>query len=56
MLKALSVARDCSMIESSSKVILVTIIPAISKQEPRIQWAYAEDNNTNWRATVAINC
>ena len=45
MLTALSVARDCGMIESSGKVILVTVIPAIGKQEPRIQWAYAEDTS-----------
>ena len=43
MLTALSVGRDCGMVESSSKVILVTVTPAIGKQEPRIQWTYAED-------------
>ena len=47
MLTALSVAQDCGMIESSSKVILVTIIPVIGKQETPIQRVYAEDTSKN---------
>ena len=45
MLTAISVARDCGMIEKCAKVILVTVTPPIVQQEPYIQWTYAEDVN-----------
>ncbi len=43
MLTALSVARDCQMIEKMDKVLLVHVVPPIGDQQPKIEWTYAED-------------
>ena len=43
MLTALSVARDCQMIEPNGKTILVHVVPPIGSQQPYIEWTYAED-------------
>ena len=45
MLTALSVARDCRMIDDRDKVILAHVVPAIGHQPPRIEWTYAEDQS-----------
>ena len=47
MLTALSVARDCGMIEKQDKLILALVTPPIGKQKPSIEWMYAEDTKTN---------
>ena len=47
MLTALSVARDCSMIERKDKVILAMVTPPIGNQPPSIEWTYAEDTKKN---------
>ncbi|CAH1772705.1 unnamed protein product [Owenia fusiformis] len=46
MLTALSVARDCEMIDPNDKVILVTVVPPIGKQNAQIEWTYAEDTKS----------
>lgn len=44
MLTALSVARDCHMIEKHDKVILVTALPSIDdNKKPQLQWTYTAD-------------
>ena len=43
MLTALSVARDCHMIEQHSKVVLVHVAPSRNGQPPQLQWTYTED-------------
>jgi len=44
MLTALSVARDCHMIEKHDKVILVTALqPADDSKKPQLQWTYTAD-------------
>ncbi len=47
MLTALSVARDCGMIEKQDKLILALVTPPIASQKPSIEWVYAEDTKTN---------
>ena len=47
MLTALSVARDCGMIECKDKVILAMVTPPIGNQPPVIEWTYAEDTKKN---------
>ena len=44
MLTALSVARDCQMIDREDKVILVHAVAPNSKEKPSIEWTYAEDH------------
>ncbi len=43
MLTALSVARDCGMIEQTDRVILAMVTPPIGTQPPGVEWTYAED-------------
>lgn len=44
MLTALSVARDCHMIEKHDKVILMTALPSIDdNKQPQLQWTYTAD-------------
>ena len=45
MLTALSVARDCNMIEKCDRAVLVHVIPPLDEQPAHIQWMYAEDSN-----------
>ena len=52
MLTALSVARDCHMIEPSGKVILVQVTPPTQSQPAQIQWSYAEDMATDVQEVV----
>ena len=47
MLTALSVARDCGMIERKDKVILAMVTPPIGTQPPSVEWTYAEDAKRN---------
>ena len=47
MLTALSVARDCGMIERQDKVILAMVTPPIGAQAPFVEWTYAEDAKKN---------
>ena len=47
MLTALSVARDCGMIERKDKVILAMVTPPIGTQPPGVGWTYAEDTKRN---------
>ena len=47
MLTALSVARDCGMIERKDKVILAMVTPPIGTQPPSVEWTYAEDVKRN---------
>lgn len=42
MLTALSVARDCGMIETSHKVILVNVVKSPEEKVPSVQFVYAE--------------
>lgn len=42
MLTALSVARDCGMIEKNHKVILVNVVKAPEERIPAVQFIYAE--------------
>lgn len=44
MLTALSVARDCDMIEKHDKVILVTALQSVDdNKQPQLQWTYTAD-------------
>ena len=43
MLTALSVARDCEMIEKDGRVILVHVVPPTDGTKPAIEWTCAED-------------
>ncbi|GAB6018630.1 hypothetical protein CHUAL_000312 [Chamberlinius hualienensis] len=45
MLTALSVARDCGMIENNHKVILVNVVKAPEDSVPSVQFIYAEMPN-----------
>jgi len=47
MLTALSVARDCHMVEPRDKTILVQTIPPSESQDACIKWNYAEEVDTN---------
>ncbi|XP_074655919.1 polyamine-transporting ATPase 13A3-like [Tubulanus polymorphus] len=46
ILTALSVARDCHIVEPGDKVILVNAKPAVQGQPADVEWVYAEDNIT----------
>ena len=45
MLTALSVARDCHMIEPSGKVILTQVVPPTETEPPELRFNYAEDTS-----------
>ena len=42
MLTAISVARQCGMVQKQEKVVLVTAHPPEGERAARIQWDYAE--------------
>ena len=46
MLTALSVARDCGIVERSGHVVLVHVLPPTGDEPPRIEWTSAEDTST----------
>ena len=54
MLTALSVARDCGMIERKDKVILAMVTPPIGTQPPSVEWTYAEDAKRNVTEILTI--
>lgn len=45
MLTALSVARDCSIVDPGSKVIFPQVYPPSRGREAHIQWCHAEEMN-----------
>ena len=47
MLTALSVARDCQMIDKHDKMMLVTVIPPANNSAPMIEWTLSENANFN---------
>ena len=47
MLTALSVARECSMVEENDKVILVQAYPPREKVDAQIEFINAEDKSDN---------
>lgn len=43
MLTAVSVARDCRMVQAHERVIIVDAVPPTDLQPASITWHYAED-------------
>ena len=52
MLTALSVARDCHIIEPCDKTILVQVVPPSESQAAHIQWNYAEEVGSDVKEIV----
>ena len=55
MLTALSVARDCQMLESCDKTILVQVVPPSDSQDAYIEWNYAEYAHSHMKQTPLGN-
>ena len=43
MLTALSVARECEIIEQQDKAVMVTVLPPSGNNPPRVEFTHSED-------------
>ena len=46
MLTALSVARDCGIIEQEDNVVIAHALPPVGNQNASLEWMYTGDTNT----------